>query len=60
LGAAAVGRWAGSGGLGIFWTAGARATRFAGTAEEHRTILLVDPSNNVLEFGQYEDPRLPY
>ena len=36
------------------------ATRFAGTAEEHRSILLVDPSNNVLEFGQYEDPRLPY
>jgi extradiol dioxygenase family protein len=36
------------------------ATRFAGTAEEHRTIFLVDPSNNILEFKQYEDPRLQF
>ena len=36
------------------------ATRFEGTAEQHRTIFLVDPSNNVLEFKQYDDPRLQY
>lgn len=34
--------------------------RFEGTAEEHRTMFLVDPSNNVLEFKQYVDPRLQY
>ena len=34
--------------------------RFEGTAEEHRTIFLVDPSNNVLEFKQYVDPRLQF
>lgn len=34
--------------------------RFEGTAEEHRTIFLVDPSNNVLEFKHYLDPRLCY
>jgi uncharacterized protein len=34
--------------------------RFEGTAEEHRTMFLVDPSNNILEFKQYEDPRLQY
>ena len=31
-----------------------------GTAEEHRQIFLVDPSNNVLEFKWYLDPRLMY
>jgi extradiol dioxygenase family protein len=36
------------------------ARRFEGTAEEHRTIFLVDPSHNVLEFKQYEDPRLQF
>jgi extradiol dioxygenase family protein len=36
------------------------ATRFEGTAEQHRTVFLVDPSNNVLEFKQYDDPRLQY
>jgi extradiol dioxygenase family protein len=35
-------------------------TRFGGTAEEHRQIFLVDPSNNVLEFKWYLDPRLMY
>jgi len=35
-------------------------TRFEGTAEQHRTIFLVDPSNNILEFKQYEDPRLQF
>lgn len=34
--------------------------RFEGTAEQHRTIFLVDPSNNILEFKQYEDPRLQF
>ncbi|MCW2694573.1 MAG: glyoxalase/bleomycin resistance protein/dioxygenase [Mycobacterium sp.] len=34
--------------------------RFEGTAEEHRTIFLADPSNNVLEFKCYVDPRLQY
>lgn len=36
------------------------ALRFEGTAEQHRTIFLVDPSNNVLEFKNYDDPRLQY
>lgn len=36
------------------------AVRFEGTAEQHRTIFLVDPSNNVLEFKNYDDPRLQY
>jgi uncharacterized protein len=34
--------------------------RFEGTAEQHRTIFLVDPSNNVIEFKNYDDPRLQY
>ncbi|GAA3842314.1 MULTISPECIES: VOC family protein [Amycolatopsis] len=34
--------------------------RFEGTAEQHRTLFLVDPSNNVLEFKNYDDPRLQY
>lgn len=34
--------------------------RFAGLAEEHWTFLLIDPSNNVLEFKYYEDPRMMY
>lgn len=34
--------------------------RFEGLAEEHRQIFLTDPSRNVLEFKQYEDPRLMY
>ena len=41
-------------------TLGDAAVRFAGTAEEHRQIFLVDPSNNVLEFKVYDDPRLLY
>jgi uncharacterized protein len=36
------------------------SVRFEGTAEQHRTIFLVDPSNNVLEFKNYDDPRLQY
>lgn len=34
--------------------------RFEGTAEEHRTVLLSDPSNNVIEFKNYIDPRMMY
>jgi extradiol dioxygenase family protein len=34
--------------------------RFEGTAEQHRTLFLVDPSNNVIEFKNYDDPRLQY
>ena len=36
------------------------SVRFEGTAERHRTIALVDPSNNVVEFKNYDDPRLQY
>jgi uncharacterized protein len=36
------------------------ALRFEGTAEQHRTIFLADPSNNVIEFKNYDDPRLQF
>lgn len=36
------------------------ALRFEGTAEQHRTIALADPSNNVIEFKNYDDPRLQF
>ncbi|HJQ46864.1 MAG TPA: VOC family protein [Amycolatopsis sp.] len=36
------------------------SVRFEGTAEQHRTIALTDPSNNVLEFKNYDDPRLQF
>lgn len=36
------------------------AVRFAGRAEEHFTFLLIDPSNNLLEFKHYLDPRMMY
>jgi hypothetical protein len=36
------------------------AVRFEGTAEQHRTLALADPSNNVIEFKNYDDPRLQY
>lgn len=35
-------------------------TRFEGLIEEHLTFLLVDPSNNVLEFKFYHDPHMMY
>lgn len=35
-------------------------TRFAGRAEEHRTVVLCDPSGNLLEFKQYRDPWMMY
>jgi uncharacterized protein len=34
--------------------------RFAGRAEEHETFVLADPSNNLLEFKYYDDPRMMY
>lgn len=38
-----------------------RATaRFADTPHEHQTMMLVDPSNNVLEFKCYLRPELSY
>lgn len=33
-------------------------TRFAGMVEEHRTVVLRDPSGNLLEFKHYVDPRM--
>ena len=36
------------------------ALRFEGTVEEHTTLCLLDPSNNVLEFKHYKDPRMMY
>jgi extradiol dioxygenase family protein len=33
-------------------------TRFAGTVEEHTTVVLLDPSQNLLEFKHYVDPRM--
>lgn len=35
-------------------------TRFEGLIEEHLTFFLVDPSNNLLEFKYYRDPRMMY
>ncbi len=32
--------------------------RFAGLAEEHTTMVLRDPSGNLLEFKHYGDPRM--
>jgi len=34
--------------------------RFEGTAEQHRTVFLAGPPNNVIGFKNYEDPRLMY
>lgn len=36
------------------------STRFEGTAEVHRTFVLRDPSDNLLEFKHYADPRMMY
>lgn len=35
-------------------------TRFEGLVEEHRSFVLRDPSNNLLEFKWYADPRMMY
>jgi uncharacterized protein len=32
--------------------------RFEGMAEEHLTVVLRDPSNNLIEFKHYVDPRM--
>jgi len=37
---------------------GAPAQRFSGLAEEHTTMVLRDPSGNLLEFKHYADPRM--
>lgn len=36
------------------------ATRFEGTAEVHRTFVLRDPFDNLLEFKHYRDPRMAH
>ncbi len=36
------------------------STRFDGTAEVHRTFVLQDPFDNLLEFKHYQDPRMAY
>lgn|SRR5487761_381809 len=36
------------------------STRFEGMVEEHRTFVLIDPSQNLLEFKHYDDPRMMY
>lgn len=38
----------------------ALSKRFEGLAEEHLTIVVRDPSNNLIEFKWYVDPRLMY
>jgi extradiol dioxygenase family protein len=35
-------------------------TRFEVKVEKHETFMLIDPSNNVLEFKYYHDPRMMY
>ncbi|HKF79049.1 MAG TPA: glyoxalase, partial [Candidatus Dormibacteraeota bacterium] len=36
------------------------ATRFDGLVESHLTFVLRDPSNNLVEFKHYRDPRMMY
>lgn len=36
------------------------STRFAGMVEVHETFVLLDPSDNLLEFKHYQDPRMMY
>ena len=36
------------------------ARRFEGLVETHRTFVIVDPSDNLLEFKHYDDPRMMY
>jgi extradiol dioxygenase family protein len=36
------------------------STRFEGLVEEHVTVVLRDPSGNLLEFKHYSDPRMMY
>ena len=37
-----------------------RFLRYPGRVEEHDSIVLRDPSNNLLEFKHYTDPRVMY
>jgi uncharacterized protein len=36
------------------------STRFDGCAEVHRSFVLRDPSDNLVEFKHYQDPRMMY
>jgi len=36
------------------------STRFEGLVEAHRTFVLRDPSDNLIEFKHYTDPRMMY
>ncbi|MGH9017460.1 MAG: VOC family protein [Acidimicrobiales bacterium] len=36
------------------------ARRFEGMAEVHRTFVLRDPADNLIEFKHYDDPRMMY
>jgi len=36
------------------------ATRFDGLVESHLTFVVRDPSNNLVEFKHYRDPRMMY
>ena len=36
------------------------SSRFVGEVEEHMTVVFKDPSNNLLEFKWYHDPRMAY
>jgi len=36
------------------------STRFEGLVEVHRTFVLRDPSDNLVEFKHYTDPRMMY
>jgi len=38
----------------------APSQRFEGMVEEHATFVLRDPSNNLIEFKHYFDPRMMY
>ncbi|CUU58879.1 hypothetical protein Ga0074812_1237 [Parafrankia irregularis] len=39
---------------------GPTSIRFEGLAEEHQTLVLRDPADNLLEFKHYLDPRMMY
>ncbi|MFZ0215926.1 MAG: VOC family protein [Candidatus Dormiibacterota bacterium] len=36
------------------------SSRFEGLVEEHLTVVFKDPSNNLIEFKWYHDPRMAY
>ena len=36
------------------------SVRFEGMVEVHRTFVLRDPSDNLVEFKHYSDPRMMY